>query len=140
MAMLVMLTNTIEYDEWNTGERNDAVTFSVRPFMVKLSSAIQTGIVAATLGICGLLTYTDKIGDLEVLKGQKKIEEAALIEQANEILSQASSTQEFLLSIAMTIIPVLMFVATYFIINKKYIIDEDFYEKMTKEIAERKQN
>ena len=40
----------------------------------------------------------------------------------------------------MTIIPVLMFVATYFIINKKYIIDEDFYEKMTKEIAERKQN
>ena len=41
MAMLIMLTNTIEYDEWKTGQRNESIIFSVRPFMVKLSGAVQ---------------------------------------------------------------------------------------------------
>jgi melibiose permease/lactose/raffinose/galactose permease len=140
MAMLIMLTNTIEYDEWKNGERNEAVTFSVRPFMVKLSGAIQTGIVSLTLIACGLYNLTQNIGKLEIQKGQELIDDAKLIQDANEILNQATPNQEFFLSIAMTIIPVLMFIATYFIIKKKYIIDEDMYEKMTKEIEERKQN
>ena len=140
MAMLIMLTNTIEYDEWKNGERNEAVTFSVRPFMVKLSGAIQTGIVSLTLIACGLYSLTQDIGKLEIQKGQELITDTQLIQDANKILNQATSNQEFFLSIAMTIIPVIMFIATYFIIKKKYIIDEDMYEKMTKEIAERKQN
>ena len=140
MAMLIMLTNTIEYDEWQTGERNEAVTFSVRPFMVKLSGAIQTGIVSLTLLACGLYNLTEDIGQLEINKGQGAITDTQLIQDANAILNQATSNQEFLLSIAMTLIPVLMFIATYFIIKKKYIIDEEMYEKMTKEIEERKQN
>ena len=140
MAMLIMLTNTIEYDEWQTGERNEAVTFSVRPFMVKLSGAIQTGIVSLTLLACGLYNLTEAIGKLEINKGQGAITDTQLIQDANAILNKATSNQEFLLSIAMTLIPVLMFIATYFIIKKKYIIDEDMYEKMTKEIEERKQN
>ena len=140
MAMLIMLTNTIEYDEWKTGERNEAVTFSVRPFMVKLSGAIQTGIVSLTLLACGLYNLTQEIGKLEIKKGQELIGDAQLIQDANEILNQATSNQEFFLSIAMTLVPILMFIATYFIIKKKYIIDEDLYEKMTKEIALRKEN
>ena len=138
MAMLIMLTNTIEYDEWKTGERNEAVTFSVRPFMVKLSGAIQAGIVTAALSICGLLTYTNDVGDLEVQKGQGVYED--ITDMATEILNKASDLQKFGLSIAMTLVPILMFIATYFIIKKKYIIDEDLYEKMTKEIALRKEN
>ena len=140
MAMLIMLTNTIEYDEWKNGERNEAVTFSVRPFMVKLSGAIQTGIVSLTLIACGLYNLTQNIGKLEIQKGQELIDDAKLLQDANEILNQATPNQEFFLSIAMTIIPVLMFIATYFIIKKKYIIDEELYDKMTKEIAERKQS
>jgi Na+/melibiose symporter-like transporter len=40
----------------------------------------------------------------------------------------------------MTIIPIILFVTTYFIIKKKYIIDEALYDTMTKEIEERKNN
>ena len=134
-----MLTNTIEYDEWQSGDRNEAVIFSVRPFMVKLSSAIQTGIVSVSLVICGLYSITEKIGDLEVDKNVGKISQETLFETATELLSKANDTQLFGLSIAMTIIPIILFVATYFIIKKKYIIDEEMYEMMTKEIAERKE-
>ena len=136
MTMLIMLTNTIEYDEWKTGERNEAVTFSVRPFMVKLSGAIQSGIVAGALLLCGLNDLTKQVGDLEVEKGQGIRNDITV--EATEILSKASDLQKFGLSIAMTIIPILMFIATYFIIKKKYIIDEDLYSLMTKEIADRK--
>ena len=137
--MLIMLTNTIEYDEWQSGDRNEAVIFSVRPFMVKLSSAIQTGIVSVSLVICGLYEITEKIGDLEIDKNIGKISQDDLFTTATKLLNQANDTQLFGLSVAMTIIPILLFVATYFIIKKKYIIDEDFYEKITKEIADRKE-
>ena len=142
MAMLVMLTNTIEYDEWKTGERNEAVTFSVRPFMVKLSGAIQAGIVSLALIACGLYDYTEQVGALEIEKNKDGsiMTQESLVEQATEILSKASDTQMFGLTIAMTIVPILLFVATYFIIKKKYIIDEVLYDQMTKEIEERKQN
>jgi melibiose permease/lactose/raffinose/galactose permease len=139
LTMLIMLTNTIEYDEWQSGDRNEAVIFSVRPFMVKLSSAIQTGIVSVSLVICGLYEITEKIGDLEIDKNIGKISQDELFATASGLLSQANDGQLFGLSIAMTLIPILLFVATYFIIKKKYIIDEDFYEKITKEIAERKE-
>lgn len=140
MAMLVMLTNTIEYDEWKTGERKEAVIFSVRPFMVKLSSAIQTGIVSLTLIVCGLYDYTKKVGDLEILKNKdgSTMTDTEILEQATAILSKANDTQLFGLSIAMTIIPILLFIGTYLIIKKKYIIDEVLYDQMIKEIEERK--
>ena len=140
LAMLVMLTNTIEYDEWQTGERNEAVTFSVRPFMVKLSSAIQTVLVSGSLLVFGLYQITEKIGELEVLKhtDPNVYTDSKVFEDASTILSTASDGQLFGLSVAMTIIPILMFIATYFIIKKKYIIDEDLYAKMVEEIANRK--
>ena len=138
LIMLIMLTNTIEYDEWQTGERNEAVTFSVRPFMVKLSSAIQTILVSGSLLIFGLINITDKIGALEEAKNYGKITEQELTEQANALLQTAKNWQMFGLSAAMTLIPIIMFVISYILIKKKYIIDEDFYEKITKEIAQRK--
>ena len=140
MVMLIMLTNTIEYDEWKTGERNEAVTFSVRPFMVKLSGAIQAGIVSVALVACGLYAITQEIGNLDVLKNLEQITETQLIESANALLATANDLQIFGLSAAMTIIPIILFVATYFIIKKKYIIDEVLYDQMIKEISERKEN
>ena len=64
-----MLTNTIEYEEWQTGKNHAAIAFTVRPFMVKLSGAVQYGVVALTLIVCGLYTITNSVGDVEVAIG-----------------------------------------------------------------------
>jgi Na+/melibiose symporter-like transporter len=69
LTMLVMLTNTIEYEEWQTGKNHAAIAFTVRPFMVKLSGAVQYGVVALTLILCGLYTITNSVGDVEVAIG-----------------------------------------------------------------------
>ena len=120
MAQLVMLTNTIEYDEWKTGERNDAVTFSVRPFMVKLAGAIQYLVVSLTLVVCGLYDITQQVGKVEqqISQGANKEMSVLLIEQ---LLGKATSTQMIGLTGAMTLLPVIFYIVSYIIIKKKYI-------------------
>ena len=140
MVMLIMLTNTIEYDEWQTGQRNDAVTFSVRPFMVKLAGAIQYLIVAVTLVVCGLYSITSEIGKIETSIASNEINKEAGTAIIEGLLSQASTGQMLGLSAAMTLVPVLLFIVEYFIIKKKYIITEEFYDQMISEIAMRKED
>lgn len=137
MTMLIMLTNTIEYDDWKHHERNDAVTFSVRPFMVKLSGAIQYLIVSIILVVCGLYSITNNIGQIvtDIDKGiQTEVEG---VNKINELLAQVGSGQMTGLTICMTVIPALMLVVSYIVLKKKYIIDEELYDQMVKEIKER---
>ena len=140
MAMLIMLTNTIEYDEWKTGERNDAVTFSVRPFMVKLSGAIQYGIVSLALVACGLYNITEQISDIKLDVSQGIIDATEETTKIEELLQTATDGQMLGLSIAMTIVPIILLLASHLIIKKKYIIDEKLYDQMVAEIEQRKNN
>ena len=140
MAMLIMLTNTIEYDEWQTGERNDAVTFSVRPFMVKLSGAIQYGIVSLALVVCGLYNITEQISDIKLDVSQGIIDATEETAKIEELLQTATDGQMLGLSIAMTIVPIILLLASQLIIKKKYIIDEKLYDQMVAEIEQRKSN
>ena len=140
MAMLIMLTNTIEYDEWKTGERNDAVTFSVRPFMVKLSGAIQYGIVSLALVACGLYNITEQISDIKLDVSQGIIDATEETTKIEELLQTATDGQMLGLSVAMTIVPIILLLASHLIIKKKYIIDEKLYDQMVAEIEQRKNN
>lgn len=135
LVILIMLTNTIEYGEWQTGVRNEAITFSVRPFMVKLASAIQQGALSLTLVVSGLYAITKKLSELEAYKSTNP--ETNIIEQANSILATANATQIFVITIGMCLIPAIMFLGEYILIKKKYIIDEKLYDKMLVEINER---
>ena len=67
ITTLIMLTNTIEYGEYMSGERNESILFSLRPFMAKMSSA-TTRIVALILIISGLYGLAQQIVDFEELK------------------------------------------------------------------------
>ena len=167
LTMLVMLTNTIEYGEWQTGKNHSAIAFTVRPFMVKLSGAIQYGVVALTLVICGLNIITNSVGDVEVAIGMIKEGKDGIaylasldhnmLEVGGFILSKGgdnilglqayasslfeiSNIQMFGLTAAMCLVPIICFIITYFVCKKKYIIDEEMYDKILKEIAERKAN
>lgn len=136
LTMLIMLTNTIEYDEWKTGKRNEAISFSVRPFMVKLSSALQQGLLTLFLLATGLYAITEQLSSLEKLKAAGEI--ADITQEADALLNSATSLQIFGLSIGMCVVPIVLFAAEYILIRKKYIIDEAMYETMIREIGERK--
>lgn len=135
LTMLIMLTNTIEYDEWKTGVRNEAISFSVRPFMVKLSSAFQQGLLTLFLIISGLYGITQSLSNLEAEKAAGTATD--IIDDANALLATANSWQIFGLTCGMCLVPIVLFITEYILIKKKYIIDEKLYDQMVKEIAER---
>ena len=132
-----MLANTIEYDEWKNNERNDAVTFSVRPFMVKLSGAIQYLIVSIILVVCGLNSISSEIGKVEDKISKGEVSTELGVEQIEVYLNKVNDGQIFGLTFAMTIIPALLLIICYYVLKKKYIISEELYDQMTKEIKER---
>ncbi len=140
MTMLIMLTNTIEYDEWVNHERNDAITFSVRPFMVKLSGAIQYLIVSVILVACGLNQISSKIGEIEDGISKGEIVSEVGVNQIEVFLSEVNSLQVFGLTLAMTIIPIILLLISYIVIKKKYIISEELYDQMVNEIKDRETN
>ncbi len=54
MTMIVMINNTIEYDEYKFHERHDSVISTVRSFAVKFASALNQAISALVLIISGI--------------------------------------------------------------------------------------
>ena len=65
MTVMVIFTNTIEYNEYKTGSRDEALIFSLRPFMAKMSSALQQVIVTLVYLAIGMTVLTNNISDLE---------------------------------------------------------------------------
>lgn len=136
----ICLSNTIEYNELMTGERNEALIFSVRPFMAKLSSSLQQIIIMVVYLAIGLTDITNEISaaenaaisDPSVWTVEYK---AAYIEN---ILSDASSGMTFALRCVMAVLPVLFMGIGFYVISKKYKIDEKEYDRILSEIKKKK--
>ncbi len=102
MITIINLTNTIEYNEYKTGKRNEAVLFSLRPFVTKLASAIQQGIVTLVLVISGIYMLSQNVSQLEAQKNyfdnytvQEQIDYKANILTRTEILDDVDIDNEY---------------------------------------------
>lgn len=65
MASIVNMTNCVEYNDYKFGERNEAVVSTLRPFMAKFASAMQTLVVTVVLAISGTFLLSQSISTLE---------------------------------------------------------------------------
>ena len=65
LIMMISLINTVEYNEYLRGERDEAIITSLRPFFTKLASAIVVAVTSATYLIFGVTGYTNRISALE---------------------------------------------------------------------------
>lgn len=111
VLMLMFLADTIEYGQWKSGKRNQAVTLSVQPLINKIGGAIATGILTVTLIISGI----------------------------NEATTPADVTSDGLLmmKLSMLAIPLLCIVIGYFVYRWKYKIDKKFYDQIVADLAVR---
>ncbi len=140
----VCLSNTIEYNEYLTGERNEALIFSVRPFMAKMSSSLQQLIIMIVYLAIGLTAITNKISDAENLALQQRsiigeqAAEAAKTATVEQVLQSANSSMTFWLRLVMAVLPVVFMAVGYFVLSKKFEIDEDRYDEILSELKSRK--
>lgn len=138
LVIVVMLNNTIEYDEYNTGERHDSIISAVRSFSAKLGTAIDQGIVSLVLIISGIYNASQQISSLEIQSGQGVITQGEVFSQAAGIVQGVAGNQTLMLRIGMVVFPLIAFIIAYFAIKKKYKIDEAEYDRIVTELEARK--
>ena len=65
---MVNFTNCVEYNEYITGERNEALISTLRPFVAKMSDAIKYGIQILVLVASGVYLLSQNISAIETQK------------------------------------------------------------------------
>ena len=138
MVITIHLTNTIEYNEFKTGSRDEAIIFSLRPFMAKMGSAFQQGIITVAYLAIGMLNITNGISNVEKDANLKLITEAEKTGQIKAILESAPQSITFWLRVIMVVTPIVLIYICYLVMRKKVTTDEQSYKNMIERIELRK--
>ena len=140
MTLLIMMTNTIEYNEYKFGERKEAVIFSLRPLTTKLASALQQCVLYIFLIIASLSTFITKISDLQNQLTLGNMTDSQVGAAADIVVSTCEPWQVLVFKLGVAILPMVLFVVSYFLLKKYYFIDEKKYSEILEEIKTRKEN
>lgn len=135
LIMMISIMNTVEYNEYKFGTRDEGIITSLRPFITKLGSAIIVAVTSASYIILGVTDYTNQISDLEQQCNQNLITEAVKLEKIKDVLSHVTSRQSMGLLIFMSIIPCILMLISYVLYKKKYKLDEEEYDRICKELG-----
>ncbi len=129
LAIVVMINNTIEYDEARFHERHDSVISAVRSFSVKLAGGINQGLSTLVLILSGIYAKSQSISTLEIEVNRGELSSEQALAQANTYIGEISVGQGFVFRLGMVLIPVVALIVSYTIIRRKYHIDEAEYER-----------
>ena len=133
LVIVVMINNTIEYDEARYHERYDSVISAVRSFSVKLAGGINQGLSTLVLIVSGIYAKSQAISALEIEVNKGAFSKQEALTQANDYIMQITSSQALTFRTLMILIPIIALIISYVVIRKKYHIDEIEYERLIKE-------
>lgn len=137
MTVVIMVNNTIEYDEYRFNERHDSVISAVRSFSVKLAGGINQGILTLTLIISGIYSVSQGISSLENEVAVNAITSEEALEGANALLSGVTAGQAMALRVGMFGVPIVAMLSAFLILRFRYKIDEVEYNRLVEELAKR---
>jgi len=98
LLMLMFLADSVDYGHFKLGKRNDSISFSLQPFINKLSGAVGNGVVGLVI----------------IISGIKDAETAADVTDGGLLM----------MKVAMLVFPLVCIVVSFLIYRLKYIIDE----------------
>ena len=136
--MLSTIINTVEYNEYKNGTRDEAIVASIRPFFTKFGSALCVLLTTVSYLIFGVTKYTNQISSLEQAANMGTITEADKLAQIDTVINSVSSAQSHGILLVMVLIPFIMMIGAYLLYKKHYILDEDEYDRIVRELAEKK--
>ncbi|MGI6746024.1 MAG: MFS transporter [Acutalibacteraceae bacterium] len=140
MVITINIANTVEYNEWKTGRRNEGLIFSIRPFTAKLGSALQQLVVMVVYLVLNVTDTTNAISAAEnAAKMDPSFTETMKLDQIKEAISLVPSNTTVYMRAAMTFIPAVLLICAFIVLRKKCIIDEVKYAQMLEDIERRKQ-
>ena len=137
VIMMLSIINTVEYNEYKNGTRDEAIIASIRPFFTKFGSALCVLLTTVSYLIFGVTKYTNQISSLEQAANMGSITEAEKLAQIDTVISSVSSGQSHGILLVMVLIPLLMMLGAYLLYRKHYILDEDEYDRIVEELGRR---
>lgn len=111
LLMVMFIADSAEYGQWKLGQRNEAVTFALQPFIYKFSSALGTGAVGATVILSGIADARTPADLTDAGRGVIKL--------------------------AMMVVPGVLVAVSYLILRRKYVLDERRYAEIVAELRDR---
>ena len=137
LIAMISILNTVEYNEYRNGTRDEAIIASLRPFVTKLASALTVVIASASYIIFGVIDYTNSISDYENMAARGLISEAEKLSSIEAVLHSAGEGRSTAMLCAMCIIPMILLVFSSLVYLKKYRLDEKAYDRICRSLEER---
>lgn len=137
LILYIMIQDTIDYNEYKFNERRESATFALRAFAAKIAGSVQQGVLYLFLVASSLLVVSNQIANLEREHvGNKDF----IIESASKLTGAENIElwQRVVFHIGFTIVPMVLFLASFLIIKFKYNITEEKHKMMLDEIEARK--
>ena len=140
LVMMISIINTVEYNEYLSGDRDEAIIASLRPFLTKMSSALIVLITNVAYMVFGVTKYTNKISDLENACARNLITEQDKISSIGSVINGIEPGKPLALLICMVVIPCVLMLLSYILYKNHYKLDEEEYNRICLELEARKHN
>ena len=137
LIMMISIMNTVEYNEYLHGTRDEGIVSSLRPFLTKMASALTVAIANITYILFNIIQYTNGIADLEQVANAGEISAEQKASEITALLQGVKSGQTLGLLAVMTVLPLVLMFASYALYRRRYKLDEDEYERICSEIIAR---
>ena len=139
LILMISVINTVEYNEYIHGTRDEGIITSMRPFLTKLASALTIVIVSATYLAAGATEYTNAISKLENEAAAGHITEEVKLSKIGTVLEGVTRGQSTALLLVMIVLPVVLMVLSYVLYQKHYQLDEPEYDRICAELKARRE-
>ncbi len=134
LIMMISIMNTVEYNEYKHGTRDEGIVSSLRPFLTKLASALTVAIANITYIVFHIITFTNGIADLEQAANIGTITGDEKANQITALLEGVQPSQTTGLLLVMTVLPCLLMFLSYILYQKHYKLDEKEYDRICQEL------
>lgn len=137
LIMMISIINTVEYNEYLHGVRDEAIITSLRPFLTKMASALIVVITSGSYLLFGVTAYTNRISELESRAAAHAITEAEKLDAIGLVIGGVEQGQANGLLLCMTVLPCVLMLISYFLYQKRYRLDEPEYDRICAQLAAR---
>lgn len=138
LVMMISIINTVEYNEYRFGRRDEAIITSLRPFLTKLGSAIIATLTALGYLAFGVTDYTNQISALEQQAAQGLLTEAEKLARIDGVLAGVAPWQTRGLLLCITVVPFALMLTSYLLYRRHYRLDEATYQHICSELEARR--
>ena len=138
LIMMISIINTVEYNEYKHGTRDEGIITSLRPFLTKLASALTVVIATVTYLVCHVTEYTNGISSLEQAANAMKITDAEKLSSIESLLQGVEHRQALGLLLCMTVLPFALMLLSHILYQRHYKLDEEEYDQIVAALEARK--